>query len=71
MLLNLLCPSPFVSQSPNCPSALPAVVRVLAESLGLPFEAVALATGENSRAFFGMDEVIHGSQGRETTGETS
>eukprot|EP00903_Cladosiphon_okamuranus_P018774 g17271.t1 len=44
-------------QSPNCPSALPAVVSVLAECLGLPFEEVARATGENSRAFFGMEEI--------------
>lgn len=43
------------SQTPNCPSALPAVVRVLAECKGLPFEEVARATGENSRAFFGME----------------
>ncbi|CAM9969449.1 unnamed protein product [Ectocarpus sp. 4 AP-2014] len=41
-------------QNPNVPSALPAVVRVLAECLGLPFEDVARATLQNSRQFFGM-----------------
>ncbi|CAM9601677.1 unnamed protein product [Ectocarpus fasciculatus] len=41
-------------QNPNVPSALPAVVRVLAECLGLPFEEVARATLQNSRQFFGM-----------------
>ncbi|CAN0494513.1 unnamed protein product [Ectocarpus sp. 8 AP-2014] len=41
-------------QNPNVPSALPAVVRVLAECLGLPFEQVARATLQNSRQFFGM-----------------
>ncbi|CAM9811623.1 unnamed protein product [Laminaria digitata] len=43
--------------NPNVPSALPAVVRALAECLGLPFDQVAQATLRNSRAFFGMMEI--------------
>ncbi|CAM9854872.1 unnamed protein product [Pylaiella littoralis] len=41
-------------QNPNVPSALPAVVQVLADCRGLSFDDIARATAENSRVFFGM-----------------
>lgn len=47
---------PFM-QTPNVPSALPAVVQVVADCLGLPFDQVARATLENSRHFFGMSNL--------------
>ncbi|CAM9554872.1 unnamed protein product [Hapterophycus canaliculatus] len=43
-------------QNPNVPSALPSVVRVVAECMALPYEEVARATLQNSRDFFGMKE---------------